>query len=197
MLFRSGTTSSSAPGGSAEPSKPTSSDVNGGLIAGIITGVIGVGALTAFLIIWGKKAKAGGFKAPGWYFAIIFIAVGCCGASIITLSTTVTGGGGGGSIKFGYYVESGEPYSGGGIAQVGYTAWLIKSDGTFAYCFSLEDRDRATDFRAGDTGEYVLEGSKISMEFSNPLGTYKQTYTIKGDKLYYAGSEAYHWVRGE
>ncbi|MBO4540641.1 MAG: hypothetical protein J5736_01515, partial [Bacilli bacterium] len=195
-----GGTSSSVPTSEPAPKNPTASDVNGTLVTGIITGVLGVSALTAFLILWSKKAKVGGFKAPGWYFAIIFVAVGCCGTSIICLSTTPSGGGGGGgsgTIKYGYYVESGQPYSGGGIAQVGYTAWLIKSDGTFAYCPSLEDNDKATDFWVADKGEYVLEGSKITMAFSNPLGTFESTYTIKGDKLYYAGSEAYHWVRGE
>ena len=194
-------------GGSSKSSTP--SNVDGALIAGIITGTLGAGALIAFLIMWSTKAKVPGFKAPGWYYAIIFVATACCCVSITTLSTSASGGGGSGGgascFKIGYYVQTTQD-SGNGVVQVGYTAWLFRSDGTVSYCSYLEDTASASDFRADNymNGTYKVAGSKLTISipetYINNFGTVGGTYvyTIQNcQRLYINGRDAYHWVRGE
>ena len=194
-------------GGSPSKSSSTPSNVDGALIAGIITGTLGGGALIAFFILWSKKAKVPGFKAPGWYYAIIFVATACCCVSIITLSTSASGGGGASGsscFKTGYYVQQGL-YSGGGAVQVVYTAWLLKSDGTVSFCSRIKDKTSASDFDPDNymTGTYEISGSKLTItipkheiqNFGTVGGTY--TYTIKGCDTFKDSVDTYKWVRGE
>ena len=202
-------------GGSKSSSKDDSkktTEVNTPLILGIITGVLGAGALVAFFIMWSKKLKANpSFKAPGWYYAIIFVAAACCAVSVISFSVDASGGGEGGSGCFvtGYYVQTGrDSGTSGGIdyVQVGSTAWLIRADGTASYTGYLEDTTNASDFSPDNhmTGTYKITGSKLVITipetYINNFGTIGGTftYTIKNCKCLYSGStEAYHWVRGE
>ena len=196
-------------GGSSSNKEPTSlPPSNPAIGVGIAFGVIGLGALIAFFILWSKKLKEDPkYKAPGWYYAIIFIASACCCISIITFSTQSTPGGGGGGascFKTGYYVQVGQ-HSGNGVVQVGYTAWLIKSDGTVSYCSALEDNNSASDFRADNymSGTYTISGSKLVIEipkteiknFGTVGGTY--TYTINGCEEFKNSVDTYKWVRGE
>ena len=135
-------------------------------------------------------------KPPVW---IIITVAGSLLITIIGISCFAGGiSSGSGGFEYGYYVQSDSQYSdsGSNIAQVGYTGWLIKSDGTCAYDGSFEDKNNASDFKELLKGTYVIEGSKIKLTVGGPYGgTY--TYTIKNGKLYYNGSEAFHWVRGE
>ena len=185
-------------------------NVNVGLIIGITFTVIGGAGLIAFFILWAKKHPSG--KPPVWIIIVIagsllitIIGIGCFAGGI----SSGSGGGGSGGFKYGYYVQSSPQDSGtsGGIdyVQVGYSAWLIKSDGTASYCSSLEDSANASDFRADGymVGTYKISGSKLTItipeRYINNFGTIGGTftYTIKNGKLYYNGNEAYHWVRGE
>lgn len=191
-------------GGSDTPSsKPSSSGSgNATLGIGISFTVLGAGGLIAFFILWAKKHPSG--KPPIWIIAslagtlvISVVGLGC-------LAGGMTGGSGGSCFKTGYYVQTSQ-YSGGGIAQVGYTAWLIKSDGTASYCSSLNDKTNASDFVADGymTGTYKINGSKLVIDipkheiknFGTVGGTY--TYTIKGCENFQNSDGAYHWVRGE
>ena len=195
-------------GGSSAPSSPTptTQTTNPSLIIAIITAVLGVGALTAFSIIWGKKAKLGGFKAPGWYYVIIFISVGICSVSIITFTTSTTSGGlGGVQLIYGYYVQTYEQYSGtssSGIdfVQVGYNGYVIRSNGTCGYCAGFEDGEKAMDYRDDENpGTWTYSNGKVTLK-SNRTDEwgYNVTFTVKaGGKLYYNGKEVFHWVRGE
>ena len=190
-------------GGGASPSK--SSTVSGGNVTlglGITFTVLGAGGLIAFFIIWGKKHPTG--KPPVWM--IISIA-GSLVVSIVGLScfaSGLNGGGSAGCFNYGYYVQT-DQYSGGGISQVGYTAWLIKSDGTASYCSALKDNANASDFVADGymIGTYKISGSKLVIDipiheiknFGTVGGTY--TYTIKDCNNFKNYEAAYHWVRGE
>ena len=174
-------------------------NVNVGLIIGITFTVIGGAGLIAFFILWAKKHPSG--KPPVWIIIVIagsllitIIGIGCFAGGI----SSGSGGGGSGGFKYGYYVQSDAQYSdsSSNITQVGYTGWLIKSDGTCAYDGSFEDKNNASDFKELLKGTYVIEGSKIKLTVGGPYGgTY--IYTIKNGKLYFKGNEAYHWVRGE
>lgn len=190
-------------GGSTTPSK--SSTTNGGNVTlgiGISFTILGAGGLIAFFILWAKKHPSG--KPPIWIIAslagtlvVSVVGLGC-------LAGGMTGGGGAGCFNYGYYVQTGQ-YSGGGISQVGYTAWLIKSDGTASYCSALNDNTNASDFVADGymVGTYKISGSKLIIDipkheinnFGTVGGTY--TYTIKDCKNFQNYDAAYHWVRGE
>ncbi len=194
---------SSGGGGTSSSSK--SSTTNSGNVTlgvGISFTIIGAGGLIAFFIIWAKKNPSG--KPPIW---IIICLAGFLVVSVVGLGSLaggMTGGGGASCFKTGYYVQVGQ-YSGNGIAQVGYTAWLIKSDGTASYCSHITDTTSASDFAPDNymTGTYKIQGSKLIIEipkheiqnFGTVGGTY--TYTIKGCDNFQNFDGAYKWVRGE
>lgn len=185
-------------------------NVNVGLILGITFSIIGGASLIAFFILWAKKHPSG--KPPVW---IIITVAGSLLITIIGMSCFAGGissgssGGGSGEFKYGYYVQTGQDSgTAGGIdyVQVGYSAWLIKSDGTASYCSTLQDSANASDFSADGymVGTYKISGSKLTItipeKYINNFGTIGGTfiYTIKNGKyLYYNGREVYHWVRGE
>lgn len=195
---------SSGGGGSTSPSK--SSTTNNGNVTlgiGISFTILGAGGLIAFFIIWAKKHPSG--KPPIWIIASIAGSLVISVVGLGCLAGGMNGGGGGaGCFKTGYYVQTSQ-YIGGGIAQVGYTAWLIKSDGTASYCSSLNDKTNASDFVADGymTGTYKINGSKLVIDipkheiknFGTVGGIY--TYTIKGCENFQNSDGAYHWVRGE
>ncbi|MBQ7996027.1 MAG: hypothetical protein IJ247_07455 [Bacilli bacterium] len=191
-------------GGSTTPSK--SSTTNSGNVTlglGITFTVLGAGGLIAFFILWSKKHPSG--KPPIWIIAslagtlvISVVGLGC-------LAGGMTGGAGGAScFKYGYYVEDGLR-SGGGVVQVVYTAWLVKSDGTACYSSRVNDNVSASDFAPDNymSGTYKIQGSKLIIEipkheiknFGTLGGTY--TYTIKSCGNFQNSDGAYHWVRGE
>ncbi len=194
---------SSSGGGSSSSSKSsTTSSGNVTLGIGISFTIIGAGGLIAFFIIWAKKNPTG--KPPIW---IIISLAGFLVISVVGLGSLaggMTGGGGASCFKTGYYVQVGQ-YSGNGIAQVGYTAWLIKSDGTASYCSHLKDNTNASDFAPDNymTGTYKINGSKLVIEipkheiqnFGTVGGTF--TFTIQGCDKLKSFSDTYLWVRGE
>ena len=196
----------SSGGGSTEPATPTQSGAapasgNVTLGLGIAFTIIGAGGLIAFFVIWAKKHPTG--KPPIW---IIISIAGCLVISISGLGCLAGGinGGGGGCLKTGYYVQVGQ-YSGNGVVQVGYTAWLIRSDGTASYCSHLKDNVNASDFSPDNymTGTYTTSGSKLIIDipehYIQNFGTVGgiSTYTIKGCETFQKGVDTYRWVRGE
>ena len=192
-----------AKGGGTTPSKSsTTKSGNATLGLGISFTILGAGGLIAFFILWAKKHPSG--KPPIW---IIISLAGTLVISVVGLGCLaggMTGGGGASCFKTGYYVQK-DLYSGGGIAQVGYTAWLIKSDGTASYCSHLKDNTNASDFAPDNymTGTYTLSGFKLVIEIPKHeiknFGTVGGTsrYTITGCDSFKDTIDTYHWVRGE
>lgn len=192
-------------GGGSSSSSSKSSTTNSGNVAlgiGISFTIIGAGGLIAFFIIWAKKNPTG--KPPIW---IIISLAGFLVVSVVGLGSLaggMSGGGGASCFKTGYYVQTSQ-YSGNGIAQVGYTAWLIKSDGTASYCSHLKDNTNASDFAPDNymTGTYTISGSKLVIEIPKHeiqnFGTVGGTsrYTITGCDSFKNTIDTYHWVRGE
>ena len=190
-------------GGSSSSSSKSSTTSSGNVTLGmgISFTIIGAGGLIAFFIIWAKKNPTG--KPPIW---IIISLAGFLVISVVGLGSLAGGmtGGGASCFKTGYYVQTSQ-YSGGGIAQVGYTAWLIKSDGTASYCSHLKDNTNASDFAPDNymTGTYTISGSKLVIEIPKHeiqnFGTVGGTsrYTITGCDSFKDTIDTYHWVRGE
>ena len=191
-------------GGTTTSKSSTTNSGNATLGIGISFTILGAGGLIAFFILWAKKHPSG--KPPIWIIASLAGTLAISVVGLGCLAGGMTGGGaaGGSCFKTGYYVQTSQ-YSGGGIAQVGYTAWLIKSDGTASYCSSLNDKTNASDFTPDGymTGTYTISGSKLVINipkheiknFGTVGGTY--TYTIKGCENFQNSDGAYHWVRGE
>ena len=193
----------SSGGGSTSPSNPSkpAANVNGLLIFSIIAGVAGVGALIAFIILlWKKHKNDPSFKAPKWFYAIMFIATAFCMVFAITLPISTAGGGGGCPLKMGIYVQYDEKSSGktGGISwvQAGYTAFVIREDGTGGYCLSLEDGENASDFEEHvDKCTWTVSGSSFKLSHG---GNYAFTLTGKvgcGIITGTNGNYSYRWVR--
>ena len=194
---------SSGGGGSTSPSK--SSTTNSGNVTlgiGISFTIIGAGGLIAFFIIWAKKNPSG--KPPIWIVISLAGSLVVSVAGLGCLAGGMTGGGGASCFKTGYYVQTSQ-YSGGGIVQVGYTAWLIKSNGTASYCSHLKDNANASDFAPDNymTGTYTVSGSKLVIEIPKHeipnFGTVGGTsrYTITGCDSFKDTIDTYRWVRGE
>ena len=191
-------------GGTTPTDNPTTS--KGGnvpLVLGITFTVLGAGGLITFFILWNKRHPNG--KPAPWILASL---AGSLVVSVVGISCLAGGikGGGGSSncFNYGYYVQT-DQYSGGGIVQVGYTAWLIKSDGTCSYCSHLKDSKTASDFSPDNymSGTFKISGSTITItipvhdikNFGPVGGTYK--YTIRNCDTIYNASDSFHWVRGE
>ena len=147
---------------------------NGMLYGGIASAVIGL--IIALPVMISTKAKYNKQKreegteyklnkgevirlVPGLILTI-------CGFVLIFLQISLFGGGFGGTkLKTGIYLQT-DNYSGGGIQQVGQTAYRINSDGTFDY----------TDvYKGGGTiwsghGTYKASGSTITFTWrGNPM----------------------------
>ena len=188
-------------GGTTPSSNHSSNGGNATLGIGIAFSIIGAGGLIVFFILWAKKHPSG--KPPIW---IIISVAGSLVVSVVGLGCLAGGmfGGGASCFNYGYYVLDTQ-HSGGGIVQVGYTAWLIKSDGTASYCSHITDATSASDFSPDNymTGTYKINGSKLVIEipkhtinnFGTVGGTY--TYTINGCRNFKNYADAFHWVRGE
>ena len=192
----------SSGGGSSSSSKKSSSGGNAPLVIGITFTILGAGGLVAFFIFWAKKHPSG--KPPIW---IIISLAGCLVISVVGLGCLaggMTGGGGGSCLKAGYYVQK-DLYSGNGITQVAYSAWLIRSDKTASYCSRIKDNATASDFAPDNymTGTYKIQGSKLIIDvpehyiqnFGTVGGTF--TFTIQGCDKLKSFSDTYVWVRGE
>ncbi len=189
-------------GGGGTPSSNPSSGGNAPLIIGIIFTILGAGGLTTFFILWSKKHQAG--KPPLW---LIISIAGSLVISVVGLGCFaggLSGGSGGGCLQTGYYVQESQ-YSGGGIVQVGYTAWLIKSDGTVSYCSHLKDNNTASDFAPDNymTGKYTINGSKLVIDIPvHEIPNFGKvggitTFTIKSCTSFKKNSDTFNWVRGE
>lgn len=189
-------------GGTAPNVTPSVGGGNVILILGIIFIVLGGGGLITLFIYWAKKHPSG--KPPIWLLASIGGTLLVSMAGLGCLAGGMTGGGVSACFKYGYYVQVGQ-YSGNNIVQVGYTAWLVKSDGTVFYCSSLKDADNASDFSPDNymTGVYKIEGSKLIIDiperyiqnFGTIGGTIK--YTITDCEHFKDMADTYRWVRGE
>ena len=184
-------------GGDTSTSTSTTKKSGGNVALGLGIGftIVGLGGLSVFFVLWSKKGKAG--RPATW----IIVSLSCCLViSIVGLSCLGGGlkGGGSGGIKYGYYTQQFANTSSGGIARIGGSGWLIKSDGTCIYCGFMEDMENASDFREESKGTWTYKNGKLICKTTSPLGDSTNTYTYKGDgKLYYGSTLAYKWVRGE
>lgn len=180
--------------------KTSKKDGNAVLPLGITFSFLGAGGLIAFFILWYKKFPTG--KPPVW---MIISLAGSLVVTVAGIGCFAGGLGGGGTcFEYGYYVQA-NLYSGNGIAQVGYTAWLLKSDGNAYYCSSLSDNKTASDFSADNymTGTYTISGTKLVIDvpkrtinnFGTVGGTY--TFTISSCTSFKNYMDTYNWVRGE
>lgn len=194
----------SSGGGGTSSKTSTTNKGNAPLVIGITFTILGAGGLIAFFILWAKKHPSG--KPPIW---IIISLAGTLVISVVGLGCLaggMTGGGaaGGSCFKTGYYVQK-DLYSGNGIAQVAYSAWLIKADGTASYSSRVKDKATASDFAPDNymTGTYKIQGSKLIIDvpehyiqnFGTVGGTF--TFTIQGCDKLKSFSDTYLWVRGE
>lgn len=193
-------------GGGTTPSDNPTTNKGGNvpLVLGITFTVLGAGGLITFFILWNKRHPNG--KPAPWILASLAGSLVVSVVGISCLAGGIKGGGSGGSncFNYGYYVQT-DQYSGGGIVQVGYIAWLIKSDGTCSYCSHLKDNKTASDFSPDNymSGTYTISGSSLTINipvheiknFGTVGGTYK--YTIKNCDTIYNAADSFHWVRGE
>lgn len=190
-------------GGGTTESGTTKETVNVGLIIGIIFSTLGMAGLATFLVLWakGKLSPAMGLKT---IIPILAACVVVSSVGLISLTSSVANGGGGGGIgctfKPGYYLQSTGKDSGssGGIdfVQVGLSCYRFNSDGTVNYCAACETND-ASDFRADSgNGTWTQSGCTLNVTYNSYYGSNSFKLTISGDKLFYGGTEAYHFVRG-
>ena len=148
------------------------------LIVGIVALVVGAGLALPIMVITSKKQKKSkketgkdyklkkgeaAMIAPGMLLLI-------CGVVLIVLQFALFGGGfggiGGAKLQPGVYVQQGQ-YSGGGITQVGHTAYRLNSDGTFDYSDSYENNiwsGHGTWKQSGSTVTLVWHGNPMVAE---------------------------------
>ncbi len=152
------------------------------LIFGIIAAVLGAGMAIPFMAITSARYKKlpseqQKGKFPYKKHEVPLIAVGLVlligGLCMIFIPMAISGGGGIGGAKLqpGIYVQQGQ-YSGGGIQQVGHTAYRLNADGTFDYSDSYENNiwsGHGTWSQSGATVTFVWKG--------NPMVAEGYTYT--------------------
>ena len=151
------------------------------LIFGIIAAVLGAAAAVPMMIITRARYKKlppeqQKGKFPYKKHEVPLIACGLVlligGLLMIFLPIAINGGGiGGGKLQPGIYVQQGQ-YSGGGISQVGHTAYRLNADGTFDYSDSYENN-----IWSGH-GTYKVSGSTVTFVWKgNPMVAEGYTYT--------------------
>ena len=175
------------------------------LIFGIVITVLGAGAAIPMMVVTRARYKKlppeqQNGKFPYKKHEVPLIAGGLVmligGLCMIFIPLAVSGGGlfggiGGGKLKPGIYVQSSGQYSGGGVVQVGVTAYRLNSDGTFDY----------TDgYNGGSTpwsghGTYKFSGSSVTFVWQgNPMVPAGHTATASiydGGKSFGGGGERY------
>ena len=145
------------------------------LIFGIIATVLGAGMAIPFMVITNiryKKllAEERNGKFPYKKYEVPLIACGLVlligGLCMIFIPMAINGGFGGlGGAKLqpGVYVQQGQ-FSGGGVAQVGHTAYRLNADGTFDYSDSYEKNvwsGHGTWSQSGSTVTLVWNGNPM------------------------------------
>ena len=155
------------------------------LITGIVFAVVGAGLALPIMIITSTKQKKVkketgndyklsklevGLLVPG----LILLIGGCVMIGINIALNGGFGGLGGTKLEPGIYVQQGQ-YSGGGIAQVGYTAYRLNADGTFDYTDSY---DHNPIIWSGH-GKWSQSGSNITFVWDgNPMVPAGHTVTV-------------------
>ena len=148
------------------------------LIFGIVLAIIGAGMAVPFMAITSARYKKlppeqQKGKFPYKKHEVPLIAVGLVlligGLCMIFIPMAISGGFGGiGGAKLqpGVYVQQGQ-YSGGGIAQVGHTAYRLNADGTFDYSDSYENNiwsGHGKWSQSGSTVTFVWKGNPMVAE---------------------------------
>ena len=154
-------------------------------IVGIVAAVIGALTAIPMMVITSAKQKkkkaADGTDYKPSKKEVAILAPGLvlliCGIVLIVLQVAIFGGGfggiGGTKLQSGIYVQQGS-YSGGGIAQVGVTAYRINSDGTFDYT----DVYQGTSSIWSGHGTYKVSGLSVTFVWKgNPMVQEGYTFT--------------------
>ena len=175
------------------------------LVIGIIFSLLGMAGLITFFTLM-KKGILTSKMSPKIILTVLASVLVVTSIGVVSLSVRASkeSGGGGGSctLKYGYYVQSTEQYSDSSknMVQVGYNAWLIKSDGTARHCASLEDTTNASDFdKYADNLKCTWEqtGCTLKITYSGYYSGVATMTVNSNGKLYSGGKEVFHWVRGE
>ena len=158
---------------------------SGLLIAGIVLAVVGAGLALPIMIITStkqnkiKKETGNDYKLSKFEVALlvpglIMLIGGCVMIGIHVALNGGLGGLGGTKLQPGIYVQQGQ-FSGGGIAQVGYTAYRLNADGTFDYTDSY---DHNPVIWSGH-GTWKQNGSKVTFVWDgNPMVQAGYTVTV-------------------
>ena len=158
---------------------------SGLLIAGIVLAVVGAGLALPIMIITSTKQKkvkketGSDYKLSKLEVALlvpglIMLIGGCVMIGIHVALNGGIGGLGGTKLEPGIYVQQGQ-YSGGGIAQVGYTAYRLNADGTFDYTDSY---DHNPIIWSGH-GKWSQSGSNVTFVWDgNPMVPAGHTVTV-------------------
>ncbi len=152
-----------------------------GIVAAVIGALMAIPVMVLTRIKYKKQKKEQGteYKLSKKEVALLVpgLLLLIAGIVLIVLQVAIFGGGfggiGGAKLKPGIYVQQGS-YSGGGIAQVGVTAYRINSDGTFDYT----DVYQGTSSIWSGHGTYKASGSSITFVWKgNPMVQEGYTFT--------------------
>ncbi|MBQ3754965.1 MAG: hypothetical protein II867_02260, partial [Clostridia bacterium] len=155
------------------------------LITGIVFAVVGAGLAIPMMAITSTKYKKLK-KATGQEYKLSKLEIGLLvpglvlligGCVMIGIQVALNGGIGGlGGVKLepGIYVQQGQ-YSGGGIAQVGYTAYRLNADGTFDYTDGYNNNNPVW----SGHGKWSQSGSNVTFVWDgNPMVPAGHTVTV-------------------
>lgn len=175
------------------------------LIFGIIAAVLGAGMAIPFMAITSARYKKlpadqKNGKFPYKKHEVPLIAVGLVlligGLCMIFIPMAINGGFGGlGGAKLqpGIYVQQGQ-YSGGGVTQVGHTAYRLNADGTFDYTDGYENNPIIW----SGHGTWSQSGSTVTLVWhGNPMVAEGYTVTANvydGGKSFGSSSERFKLV---
>lgn len=156
------------------------------LIFGIVTAIVGAGMAIPFMAITSARYKKlppeqknGKFpykkhEVPLIACGLVLLIGGLCMVFIpMAINNGGFGGLGGAKLQPGVYVQQGQ-YSGGGVAQVGHTAYRLNADGTFDYSDSYENNvwsGHGTWSQSGSTVTFVWKGNPMVAEGYTYTGT--------------------------
>ena len=156
------------------------------LIFGIVAAIVGAGMAIPFMAITSARYKKlppeqknGKFpykkhEVPLIACGLVLLIGGLCMVFIpMAINNGGFGGLGGDKLQPGVYVQQGQ-YSGGGIAQVGHTAYRLNADGTFDYSDSYENNvwsGHGTWSQSGSTVTFVWKGNPMVAEGYTYTGT--------------------------
>ena len=168
-----------------------------GIVAAVIGALMAIPVMVLTRIKYKKQKKEQGteYKLSKKEVALLVpgLLLLIAGIVLIVLEVGIFGGGlsgiGGAKLKPGIYVQQGS-YSGGGIAQVGVTAYRINSDGTFDYT----DAYQGTSSIWSGHGTYKVSGSGVTFVWKgNPMVAegYTVTATVYDSTTFGNASEKF------